>query len=215
MYLSDLITYGIMSWAKDTDIHVLENQKEYTLTATPLPIYTFGAIYIGTTKTATRHNKVHIWINTTPHPMLHGGRARRAIEVLSSVWIIISGVKPGVLAKENSIILAAPVPGDEGRTWSASYAQDKNVKVTVTILEATLSVAFQRFLTADTNIPQLLRIDNRRLPMCPDIEDVIETILDDDWDQRQEAAGVIDLTNDLHSMFESLHTRLLSLENKI
>ena len=195
-------------------IHVLENQKEYTLTATPLPIYTFGAICIGTTKTATRHNKVHIWINTEPHPVLHGRRPSRAIHVSSSVWIIISGVEEGVFQKDGSIVLAAPVPGDEGRTWSASYAQDKNVKVTVTILEATLSVAFRRFLLVDTDIPQLLSIDNRRLPMCPDIEDVIETILDKDWDQRQKEAGVIDLTGpDLHSMFESLHTRLLSLEN--
>ena len=48
--------------------------------------------------------------------------------------------------------------------------------------------------------------------MIPNVWDLIQEILDADFDQRN---NTVDLTGDFHSMLESLHTRLLSLENKI
>ena len=195
-----------------SQIDVVKNEEPYTLSEIPQVIFTFGAKHIATSKTVTHNNKVYIWINSRPHPMLHGGIPNRAIDVISSVWIIISGVEPGALANHGSIVLRSSQPEGQGRTWSAECQID--TKVTVTILEATLAVDFKLFLPFGTNIQELLSNDDMDLPVSLEIDQFIKEILDHDWEERQKAAGVIDFTG-LHSQFESLHTRLVSLENKL
>ena len=207
---------SVLSVNTDTDITVIKNEEPYILTANQLAIYTFGAGTIGQTKTVSCNNRMHIWINSALHPARDGSRPDRAMEVMSSVWIIISGISDGIFSTAGSIELAAPRIGTQGRTWFARSMVGR-IQVTVTVLEANSTVAFQHFLARNTDIPIFLRSNAITLPLAEISEYYIKEILDTDRKQRQKAAGVIDLTGDepLHSQLESLHNRLLSLERKI
>jgi hypothetical protein len=197
------------------DITVIKNEEEMILTDRPSIIYTFGAGQTAPAKTVTIDNRMHIWINSAFDPAWNGDTFATAREEMSSTWIIIS--YNGVMAK-GGIKAGGSRAGTEGRTWSALSTVGP-AKVTVTVLEADRARAFLYFLALRIrNDIQRFYIRNDRLQLTTNIwRNCIEPILDADWERRQDAAGVVDLTGykPLHSMLESLHHRLLSLENKI
>ena len=197
-----------------SDITVVTKEKPYTLTTNPQIIYAYGAEHIiHRYKTVIINNRMHIWINTALHPWRNGVTPPAAIEVMSSVWIIISNYNDFI--PNGSITLTSPLPGREGRTWLASSTLGP-VEVTVTVLEANSAETFKDFLPLDMNIQQFLRNNTTTLPVSDNIDNCIKQILDADRERRQDAAGVVDLTGyqHLHSMLESLHHRLLSLEKQ-
>ena len=198
-----------------SDITVVTNEKPYTLTANPQIIYAYGAQHIiPRYKTVIINNRMHIWINTALHPWRNGVIPAAAIEVMSSVWIIISHSYNDFIPN-GSIRLTSPLPGREGRTWLASSTLGPE-EVTVTVLEADRAETFEDFLPLNMNIQQFIRNNAMMLPVSDNIDNCIKQILDVDRERRQDAGGVVDLTGyqHLHSMLESLHNRLLSLEKR-
>ena len=193
------------------EIHVYLDECSITVNKTKRKIYTLGNPDIRYKRIKILdfygENVQHFWVNSVTQGT--GDTADTPIEVGESVWIKFTS--PSIT--ENSFVT---LESDFNATYNCSdyYASTHgadSMDTVVTLLESGNVEDFQALLNPSIlNIGAYIANPDHRLLVDADIGTTIQNILCTYREDLQRSQALL-----LFTKFEALHTRLLSLENKI